>query len=142
MAVAFLLLPRLMRRFFAGAGRDRSLRFVGVVAAFTGIAVVADLGGLEGIVGAFFAGLAVNRLIPNRSPLMERLEFYGSSLLVPFFLISTGMIIDPSKLTEAEDPRARGGVARRRGRRQVHGRLDRGAAGAPDARRGRAWSSP
>ena len=102
LAVAFLLLPRLMRRFFAGAGRDRSLRFVGVVAAFTGVAVVADLGGLEGIVGAFFAGLAINRLIPNRSPLMERLEFYGSSLLVPFFLISTGMIIDPSKLTEAE----------------------------------------
>ena len=101
-AVAFLLLPRLMRRFFAGAGRDRSLRFVGVVAAFTGIAVVADVGGLEGIVGAFFACLAVNRLIPNRSPLMERLEFYGSSLLVPFFLISTGMIIDPSKLTEPE----------------------------------------
>jgi Kef-type K+ transport system membrane component KefB len=100
-AVAFLVLPLLMRRFFAGAGRDRSLRFVGVLAAFTGVAVVADLGGLEGIVGAFFAGLAVNRLIPNRSPLMERLEFFGSSLLVPFFLISTGMLIDPSKFTEA-----------------------------------------
>ncbi len=99
--VAFAVLPILMRRFFAGAGRDRSLRFIGVIAAFTGIAVVADLGGLEGIVGAFFAGLAVNRLIPNRSPLMERLEFFGSSLLVPFFLISTGMLIDPAKFTEA-----------------------------------------
>lgn len=100
--VAFLGVPRLVARFFAGAGQDRGLRFIGVVATFTGVAVLADLGGLEGIVGAFFAGLAVNRLIPNRGPLMERLEFFGSSLLVPMFLISTGMLIDPAQFAKAE----------------------------------------
>jgi len=100
-AVAFVAVPPALRWFFAGPGQDRALRFVAVVAVFTGLAVVADVGGLEGIVGAFFAGLAINRLVPNRGPLMERLEFFGSSLLVPFFLISTGMIIDPSKFTEA-----------------------------------------
>ncbi|MGD9571467.1 MAG: cation:proton antiporter [Thermoleophilia bacterium] len=108
--VAFVLLPRIVKVFFATLGRDRSVRFIGVIAVFTGIAVVADLGGMEGIVGAFFAGLAINRLIPNRSPLMERLEFFGSSLLVPFFLISTGMLIDPAKFTEAETL-ALGGVS-------------------------------
>lgn len=101
-AVAFIGVPRLVARFFAGAGQDRGMRFIGVVATFTGVAVLADLGGLEGIVGAFFAGLAVNRLIPNRGPLMERLEFFGSSLLVPMFLISTGMLIDPAEFAKAE----------------------------------------
>lgn len=102
-AVTFLGVPRLVGRFFAGAaGQDRGLRFIAVVATFTGVAVLADLGGLEGIVGAFFAGLAVNRLIPNRGPLMERLEFFGSSLLVPMFLISTGMLIDPATFAKAE----------------------------------------
>lgn len=99
-AVSFAVAPRALRWFFSGPGQDRMLRFVAVVAVFTGIAVVAHLGGLEGIVGAFFAGLGVNRLVPNRSPLMERLEFFGSSLLIPFFLISTGMLIDPSQFTE------------------------------------------
>lgn len=101
LAVAFLLVPRLTAWFFAGPGQDRALRFVAILTVFTGVAVVATFGGLEGIVGAFFAGLAVNRLVPNRGPLMERLEFFGSSLLVPFFLISTGMLIDPAKFTEA-----------------------------------------
>lgn len=100
LAVSFALAPRALRWFFSGPGQDRMLRFVAVVAVFTGIAVVAHVGGLEGIVGAFFAGLGVNRLVPNRSPLMERLEFFGSSLLIPFFLISTGMLIDPSQFTE------------------------------------------
>lgn len=101
LGVAFLVVPVVVGRFFAGPGQDRGLRFVAVVATFTGVAVLAHVGGLEGIVGAFFAGLAINRLVPNQGPLMERLEFFGSSLLVPFFLISTGMIIDPAKFSEA-----------------------------------------
>ena len=50
--------------------------------------------------GAFFAGLALNRLVPSRSRLMEQIEFVGGVLLIPFFLLSTGMLIDPAAFTE------------------------------------------
>ena len=63
-----------------------------------GGALVADRAGIEGIVGAFFAGLALNRLVPARSRLMEQIEFVGGVLLIPFFLLSTGMLIDPESV--------------------------------------------
>jgi Sodium/hydrogen exchanger family/Universal stress protein family len=71
-----------------------------VLVGLTGAALVADRAGIEGIVGAFFAGLALNRLVPARSRLMEQVEFIGGVLLIPFFLLSTGMLIDPEKFTE------------------------------------------
>ena len=58
--------------------------------------------GLEGIVGAFFAGLALNRLVPSGSSLMEHVEFVGVALLIPFFLLSTGMLLDPRQFTKPE----------------------------------------
>jgi Kef-type K+ transport system membrane component KefB len=58
--------------------------------------------GLEGIIGAFFAGLALNRLVPSGGELMENVEFVGAVLLVPFFLLSTGMLLDPAQFTEAD----------------------------------------
>lgn len=98
--VSFLVVPRLVRWFFAGAGQHPTLRFVAMLASFSGCAVLAHVFGLEGIVGAFFAGLALNRLVPNRSGLMERLEFFGNALLIPFFLVSTGMLIDPAQFRD------------------------------------------
>ena len=59
-------------------------------------ATVALLGGMEGLIGAFLAGLGLNRLIPARGPLMERLDFVGTSLFIPVFLISIGLNIDPA----------------------------------------------
>jgi Kef-type K+ transport system membrane component KefB len=56
--------------------------------------------GLEGIVGAFFAGLALNRLVPSGTELMERVEFVGVALLIPFFLLSTGMLLDPAQFAK------------------------------------------
>jgi Kef-type K+ transport system membrane component KefB len=50
--------------------------------------------GIEAIIGAFLAGLALNRLIPRTSPLMNRIEFVGNALFIPFFLIGVGMLID------------------------------------------------
>jgi nucleotide-binding universal stress UspA family protein len=69
--------------------------------ALTAAALVADRAGIEGIVGAFFAGLALNRLVPARSRLMEQIEFIGGVLLIPFFLLSTGMLIDPREFTQS-----------------------------------------
>jgi Kef-type K+ transport system membrane component KefB len=91
----------LARWFFSGLGQDRVLRFVFMLAAFLSAAFVAELGGIEGIVGAFFAGLALNRVVPNGGPLMERIEFFGAALFIPAFLVSVGFLVDPAVLTEA-----------------------------------------
>jgi Kef-type K+ transport system membrane component KefB len=90
----FVVLPRLARWFFTGIGRTRTLRYTFVLAALLGSAVVSEAVGIEAIVGAFFAGLALNRLVPNEGGFMERIEFFGSALLVPCFLVSVGTIID------------------------------------------------
>ena len=94
------VLPRATRWVFAGVGQHRGARFLFVVVALTAAALVADRAGIEGIVGAFFAGLALNRLVPARSRLMEQIEFVGGVLLIPFFLLSTGMLIDPAAFTD------------------------------------------
>jgi Kef-type K+ transport system membrane component KefB len=98
--VCAFVLPRVTRWVFAGVGQHRGARFLWVFVGLTGAALVADRAGIEGIVGAFFAGLALNRLVPGRSRLMEQIEFVGGVLLIPFFLLSTGMLIDPEQFTE------------------------------------------
>jgi Kef-type K+ transport system membrane component KefB len=95
-------LPRLARWFFSGAGQDRNLRFLFVMVALFVTASVAELIGIEAIVGAFLAGLALNRSVPNGGALMERIDFLGASLFVPLFLLATGMLIDLAVLA---DPR-------------------------------------
>jgi nucleotide-binding universal stress UspA family protein len=57
-------------------------------------AFLAEAAGIEAIIGAFLSGLSLNRLIPNTSPLMNRIEFVGNALFIPFFLIGVGMLID------------------------------------------------
>jgi len=57
-------------------------------------AVLAEAAGIEGIIGAFLAGLALNRLIPATSPLMNRIDFVGNAVFIPFFLIGVGMLVD------------------------------------------------
>lgn len=57
-------------------------------------AVLAELAGIEAIIGAFLAGLALNKLIPHTSPLMNRIDFVGTAIFIPFFLIGVGMLID------------------------------------------------
>lgn len=98
-------LPALARWFFTGIGQDRGVRFAFVLLALFASAGLAELAGVEAIIGAFLAGLSMNRLIPAGSLLMERLEFLGSQLLIPLFLIATGMLVDPAVLA---DPRTLG----------------------------------
>src|SRR5690606_37535632 len=63
-------------------------------------AFLAELAGLGHIIGAFVAGLALNKLIPHSSALMNRIEFIGNAIFIPFFLISVGMIVDTSVLLQ------------------------------------------
>ena len=121
------VLPRATRWVFAGVGQHRGARFLFVVVALTAAALVADRAGIEGIVGAFFAGLALNRLVPARSRLMEQIEFVGGVLLIPFFLLSTGMLIDPAAFTERARDRDRVSVACGRLRRKGDGGSSRGS---------------
>lgn len=93
---AFLVfwgLPRLGRWFFRSVhGGDAA--FVFVLASVFLAAFLAEAAGVEAIIGAFFAGLALNRLVPESGPLMNRIAFVGHSLFIPFFLISVGMLVD------------------------------------------------
>lgn len=88
-----LLFPRIGRWFFRRY-EDNVMQFVFVLAmVFLGGGLM-EFVGMEGILGAFLAGLVLNRLIPKLSPLMNRLEFVGNALFIPYFLIGVGMIID------------------------------------------------
>lgn len=96
-----LLLPRIGRWSLAHLGSGTVPSFLFLLAALTSAALVADRMGLEGIVGAFFAGLALNRLVSTaHAEAKESFEFVGAALLVPFFLLSTGMLLDPEQFTE------------------------------------------
>jgi Na+:H+ antiporter len=96
------VLPRLARWFFARVGGERAYRFVFGMAALLSGAVLAEAASIDGIVGAFFAGLGLNRAIPERSSLMDRIQFFGSAWFIPIFLVSVGVLLDPKVLI---DPR-------------------------------------
>jgi Kef-type K+ transport system membrane component KefB len=90
--------PRISRWFFRHYDGQSSLEYVFVLTVVFVSAVVAEFAHIEPIIGAFFAGLALNRLIPHNSPLMNRIMFIGHTLFIPFFLISVGMLVDFSIL--------------------------------------------
>lgn len=96
------LMPRISRWFFR-TYEDVVMQFIFVLAmVFLGGGLM-ELVGMEGILGAFLAGLVLNRFVPHVSPLMNRLEFVGNALFIPYFLIGVGMIIDVRCLfTEGE----------------------------------------
>ena len=85
--------PRIGRWFFRRYD-DNVMQFIFVLAmVFLGAGLM-EVVGMEGILGAFLAGLVLNRLIPHVSPLMNHLEFVGNALFIPYFLIGVGMLID------------------------------------------------
>ncbi len=86
--------PIIGRWFFRKIKDDQTTHFIFVFALVFLAAWLAQLAGVEGIIGAFLAGLALNQLIPHTSPLMNRIEFTGNAIFIPFFLISVGMLVD------------------------------------------------
>lgn len=91
--IVMLLFPIIGRWFFKRFDDNISQYIFVLGMVFLG-AFLAELAGIEHIIGAFLAGLALNRLIPHTSPLMNRIEFVGNALFIPFFLIGVGMLID------------------------------------------------
>ena len=88
------LLPKLSKWFFRHLEGQGSSQYLFVLSMMFLAAFVADLAGVKAIVGAFLAGLAFNRIIPQSSVLMNRLIFIGNTLFIPFFLLSAGMLVD------------------------------------------------
>jgi Kef-type K+ transport system membrane component KefB len=87
------LIPRLARHFLRRYS-DQVMQYIFVLAVMFLSAALSAAIGLEGIFGAFLSGLILNRYIPKVSPLMNRIEFIGNALFIPYFLIGVGMLIN------------------------------------------------
>lgn len=88
------LLPKVSRWFFRNLEGQGSSQYIYVLAMVFISGFFSELAGVEPIIGAFLAGLALNRVIPHNSVLMNRIIFIGNTLFIPFFLISAGMLVD------------------------------------------------
>lgn len=98
--IAMTWLIRHMTRWFLRRYSDSVMQYIFVLAVMFISAATCELIGLEGILGAFVSGLVLNRFIPNISPLMNRIEFIGNAIFIPYFLIGVGMLINAELLLE------------------------------------------
>lgn len=96
--IMFWLVPPFAKWFFKKLESEKQSHYIFVLSVVFFAAFLAEIAGVEPIIGAFMAGLALNKLIPHSSTLMNRIEFIGNSLFIPFFLIAVGMLVDVSVL--------------------------------------------
>ncbi len=92
--IMFLLIPRIARWFFSKLESEKTSHYIFVLSIVFFAAFLAEMAGIEHIIGAFVAGLVLNKLIPQSSALMNRIDFIGNAIFIPFFLISVGMVVD------------------------------------------------
>jgi Kef-type K+ transport system membrane component KefB len=91
--IVFFVFPLIARWFFKKFDDNISQYIFVLAMVFLG-SFLAEVAGLEAIIGAFLSGLALNPFIPHNSPLMNRIDFVGNAFFIPFFLISVGMLVD------------------------------------------------
>ena len=91
--IVFFVFPFIIRWFFKNY-EDSVSQYIFVLAIVFLASFLAEAAGIEGIIGAFFAGLVLNNFIPHSSPLMNRIDFVGNALFIPFFLIGVGMLVN------------------------------------------------
>jgi Kef-type K+ transport system membrane component KefB len=92
-AIVFFIFPLIIQWFFK-RNQDSISQYIFVLAIVFLASFLAEAAGLEAIIGAFFAGLVLNNYVPHSSPLMNRIDFVGNALFIPFFLIGVGMLVD------------------------------------------------
>jgi Kef-type K+ transport system membrane component KefB len=102
-ATIFIVIPRIAKWFFTKLESEKTSHYIFVLSVVFFSAFLAQLAGIEPIIGAFVAGLALNRLIPHSSILMNRIEFVGNALFIPFFLVGVGMLVDLRVLFKGPD---------------------------------------
>ncbi|MEO8720756.1 MAG: cation:proton antiporter [Ginsengibacter sp.] len=91
--IVFFIFPIIIRWFFKNY-EDSVSQYIFVLAIVFLASFLAEAAGIEAIIGAFFAGLVLNNFVPNSSPLMNRIDFVGNALFIPFFLIGVGMLVN------------------------------------------------
>ncbi len=94
--IMFFIIPRVAKWYFSHAQYEKYSNYIFVLFIVFLSGFLAEIGGIEPIIGAFAAGLALNKLIPHTSALMNRIEFIGNALFIPVFLISVGMMVNVS----------------------------------------------
>lgn len=94
--IMFFVIPRIAKWYFRRAQYEKYSNYIFVLFIVFLSGYMAEMGGIEPIIGAFAAGLALNKLIPHTSALMNRIEFIGNALFIPVFLISVGMMVNVS----------------------------------------------
>ena len=100
-AVVLYLYPRVTRWFFKTFS-DQVTQYVFVLAMVFFSSWLAQVIGLEPVLGAFLAGLVMNKFVPASSPLMSRIEFVGNAIFIPYFLIGVGMMINVRAISNWE----------------------------------------
>lgn len=94
---SFLILwgvPKLSTWFFKNMEGESGAQYVFILAVLFISSLLASMAGIEPIIGAFLAGLALSSLVPHSSALMNRISFIGNNLFIPIFLISVGLMVD------------------------------------------------
>src|SRR6516165_11963671 len=74
-----------------GDSNERQVTLMFLILALAGFG--ADAINLEPIIGAFLAGLSINRAL-RHGEAKEQLEFVGNTLFIPMFFVSIGFLID------------------------------------------------
>lgn len=98
-ALVVVLIRRLGRLLVVRSVNNDSQLFVAVLVALFLAALGAELAGVERIVGAFLAGLAVNSVLPE-GRVKEQVIVVGAGLFIPVFFIDLGLLLDlPAFLT-------------------------------------------
>lgn len=92
--IVFFIIPKIAKWYFEKMESEKYSHYIFVVFIVFLAGFLAEIGGIEPIIGAFAAGLALNKLIPHSSALMNRIEFIGNALFIPIFLISVGMLVN------------------------------------------------
>jgi Kef-type K+ transport system membrane component KefB len=102
MGIVLYILPRIAKWFFKNLEAEGGSQFTFVLAMVFSSAFLAKRAGLEPILGSFLAGLALNKFILHTSALMNRIEFVGKALFIPFFLVGVGMLVDPMVILQGK----------------------------------------
>jgi Kef-type K+ transport system membrane component KefB len=101
--IVFSIFPKITKFAFRKIEPEGTWQFIFILAMLFLSCFLAELIGLEAIIGAFAAGISLNRLIPHKSILMERINFVGNAIFIPFFLIRVGMLINLSVIFQGTE---------------------------------------
>ena len=99
--VATHYILRIATRWFLRRYSDSVMQYIFVLGMMFFSAALSEVIGIDGIFGAFYSGLVLNRFIPHVSPLMNRIEFIGNAIFIPYFLIGVGMLINVGLLFDS-----------------------------------------